>query len=136
MEDLPAGLGGLEQALLAWNRTYETTPPIKPWATRHQNSSITTGSILMPHERRSCSICPDPIQALVLDAVLWYGARGLRVVLAVVRQRERHEFLKQRVEALEGKLQSAFEGIQAPVAGEVKALREEQAMRCGSRSRG
>ena len=27
VEDLPADLGGLEQALLAWNRTYETVRP-------------------------------------------------------------------------------------------------------------
>ena len=30
--------------------------PIKPRATRHQSSSINTGSILIPHERRSCAI--------------------------------------------------------------------------------
>ena len=27
MEDLPVNLGGLEEALLAWNRTYETVRP-------------------------------------------------------------------------------------------------------------
>ena len=65
VEDL-ADLGGLEQALLAWNRAYEAAPPIKPWATIPQTSSITTGSILMQRERRSCPISPDPVHSIVV----------------------------------------------------------------------
>ena len=56
---------------MAWNRTYETVRPHQALGylsaarqARPQTSSITNGSILMPHERRSCPICPDPIQGI------------------------------------------------------------------------
>ena len=51
--------------LLAWNRTYEAGPPIKPWATRPRTSAIITDSILMQLERRSCPISPDTIRPVV-----------------------------------------------------------------------
>ena len=38
--------------------------PIKPWVARLQSSSITTGSILIHQEGRSCPISPDPVHRI------------------------------------------------------------------------
>ena len=46
---------------------------------------------------------------------------------AAARQRERNDALKGRVGELEGKLRSGLDEVRAAVAGEVEALREEQA---------
>ena len=46
---------------------------------------------------------------------------------AAARQRERNDALERRLEELEGKLRSGLEEVRAAVAGEVEALREEQA---------
>ena len=46
---------------------------------------------------------------------------------AAARQRERNDALESRIEELEGKLRSGLEEVRAAVAGDVKALREEQA---------
>ena len=52
------------QALLAWNRTYETVCSHQTWVARLQSSSITTGSILIQQEGRSCPISPDPVHRI------------------------------------------------------------------------
>ena len=46
---------------------------------------------------------------------------------AAARQRERNDALKGRVGELEGKLRSGLDEVRAAVAGDVEALREEQA---------
>ena len=46
---------------------------------------------------------------------------------AAARQRERNDALEGRIEEVEEKLRSGLEEVRAAVAGEVKALREEQA---------
>ena len=46
---------------------------------------------------------------------------------AAARQRERNDALKGRVGELEGKIRSGLDEVRAAVAGEVEALREEQA---------
>ena len=46
---------------------------------------------------------------------------------AAARQRERNDALEGRIEGWEGKLRSVLEDVRTAVAGEVKALREEQA---------
>ncbi len=46
---------------------------------------------------------------------------------AAARQRERNEALEGRIEELEGKLRSGLDEVKAAVAGEVKAMLEEQA---------
>ena len=46
---------------------------------------------------------------------------------AAVRQRKRNDSLEGRIEGWEGKLRSGLDEVRAAVAGEVEALREEQA---------
>ena len=46
---------------------------------------------------------------------------------AAARQRERNDALEGRIEGWEGKLRSGLDEVRAAVAGEVEALREEQA---------
>ena len=46
---------------------------------------------------------------------------------AAARRRERNDALEGRIEGWEGKLRSGLEDVRTAVAGEVKALREEQA---------
>ena len=51
VEELPADLGGLEAALLAWNHLYETVRPHQALVYKTpQTSSTGTGSILIPPE--------------------------------------------------------------------------------------
>ena len=46
---------------------------------------------------------------------------------AAARQRKRNDAQEGRIEELEGKLRSGFNEVRAAVAGEVKAMLEEQA---------
>ena len=62
---------GWSRPTRAWNRTYETVRPHQALGylsaarqERPRTSSITTGSIPIPREKKPCPICPDPIQTL------------------------------------------------------------------------
>ena len=59
--DLPADIGGLEQALIAWNHTYETVLPHQALGYQTPDQFYRRWLATTPMERRGCPKCPDPI---------------------------------------------------------------------------